>query len=145
MAVTIEVSKGRYLRHLREQAGYNQRALTAALNDLLPQSERKTHQWYAALETDTVTKMSVPMALALRQLVGADLDVLGVTGEELDQYRRLFSTIDDPPAQRKNRSRGQPKRPSRCIPDPGSGRLTPPLKCAAFNAAQSWGGWYAYR
>ena len=84
MAVTIEVSRGRYLRHLREQAGYNQRALIDAANDLLPVG-------------------------ALRQLVGADLDELGVKTDEVARYQRLFSTLDDPPGQPKNRSRGQPK------------------------------------
>ena len=145
MAITIEVSRGRYIRHLRDKTGMNQRELMVKVNELLPDTEQKTHQWFAAIEVDRIGKMSVPMAIALKVVLGADLGSLGVTADELDAHRRLLAMADDPPGKPKNRPRGQPKRSSRCIPDPGSGRLTPPLKCAAFNAAQSWGGWYAYR
>lgn len=119
MAITIEVSRGRYLRHLRDRAGINQRDLIRQVNDLLPDNERKTHQWFAAVEVDRIGKISVPMAIALHHVLGAEIEDLGVTNAEVDAHRRVLALLDVPPALHEKRPRGRPrkqaKRSSSCI------------------------------
>lgn len=146
MAIQIEVTRGRYLRHLREAQGVGVRDATDRMNALLPSTEQVSHSWLFQTEKDNPRmKMSVLKALALHRVLGADPLLMGLPVDDFAALKLLTEDVSDLPARRVNRPRGQPKLRSRCIPDPCSARPTPPLLCAPFNAAQSWGGWHAYR
>lgn len=145
MAITIEVSRGRYIRHLRDKTGMNQRELMVKVNELLPETEQKTHQWFAAIEVDRIGKMSVPMAIALNVVLGADLGSLGITAAEIEAHRRLLAMLDDPPSvSLPNRGRDRPKRSNTCISDRVIARPNAPLKCQPLGGTLLWGRGNAY-
>ena len=141
MAITIEVSRGRYIRHLRETQRKTLRDATDGMNALLPSTERVTHAWLFQVEKDNPKmKMSALKALALHQVLGADAALLGVPNDDFAALAQLTSNADDLPALSNNRGRDRPKRSSSCIAYPVQARPSLPLVCRISNAPLVAGG-----
>jgi hypothetical protein len=146
MAITIEVTRGRYLRHLRDRRQMTIREASDAMNALLPTDQRVTHTWLFQLEADSGrSKMTVLRALALHQVLGADLAHLEIPADDLQAVRLLMAGVDDGTFKRPNRPRGQPKRSSSCIVPRRSACPTGSVTSVPFAATHCKGWVRAYR
>lgn len=140
MAITIEVTRGRYLRHLRDRKHMTIREASDAMNALLPTDQRVTHTWLFQLEADSGrSKMTVLRALALQQVLGADLVHLEVSAADMQAVMALVNGRSEDLPPRRPRPRGQPKRSSSCIVPQRSACPTSSVMSLPFAATHCMG------
>jgi transcriptional regulator with XRE-family HTH domain len=114
--IHVELTAGEYVHSLRKRARLSLRGLSAALNELLPESEQVSFAWLSRYEDDGSANMTALRALALSVVIGADPQHLGIDdpAAELDRISRLVATATNATGDRRSTMR---KRPSGWMDD----------------------------